>query len=287
MEHDGLVALENNLITEVSKNMLIDLLRYFDVGKEFSPVLFEFYEPNGEIRVRLRCGKDAMGVFTGTRDGSYDVRKDSKTGYMIVEPSEQLKEMHRYKDTIYVSIEAKDGDQTKVSDGVGNWNKFTPLDKSQLHIPFERMLPVFEDGWFVMKKVVDGTFQTDENGKQLYEKAGTRITIDASELQRAMKDMKTSGRNYVQLHFGETPWSRSGHLGSGKLDNSSNTVLNAKVEGNDFEFILMGMFSNIIKNLDGEIEIFGSSGKPIVVITKNLPYGRLVFIIIEPQGGVE
>jgi hypothetical protein len=277
---DGLVAEPNNLFTLIKPKIFLELLRYFDGGTELSPVLFEFTEPAGTIRVRVRhSSNDAFVVFHGEKE----MHEASTSGYIVAEPKEILAEMYRYKDSNFLEITAKDNEQTKFNDELGNWNKFTPTDKSLLKIPNLKMWPDFKDNWYRRRVKENGEYKFDENNKPVYDKAKTRITIDAGELQGASKAMKSSGRNYVEFHFSsEGSWFRAGHKGKGKQDKSSNTMLKAEVEGEDFNITLHSVFTGMVKQLDGKVEVFGTDKIPIMVVTKKLEYGRLTFLFLEP-----
>lgn len=279
---DGLVAEPNDLFTRINPKIFLELLRYFDGGSELSPVLFEFTEPVGTVRVRVRhSSNDAFAVFQGDKGVGLP---DSKSGYIVVEPKEVLAEMYRYKDSVSMSIIAKDNGQTEFRDVHGNWNKFTPVDKSLLKITSLKTWPDFKDGWYRRRIKEGNEYKFDEDGKPVYELAKTKITIGAGELQGASKAMKSSGRNYIEFHFSsEGSWFRAGHRGKGKLDKSSNTMIKAEVEGPDFNITLQSVFTGMVKLLDGEVEIFGTDKIPIMVVTKKLDYGRLTFLFLEPK----
>jgi hypothetical protein len=219
-----------------------------------------------------------MGIFVGKKD-----KEMGRTGYLVLDPKETLEISTKYKDSDVMIITAKETEQTEFSDGFGNWNNFTPLDKSQLFIPFERMIPEFRDGWFAWKQKENGVYKKNEKDEYEYIKASTKVTVNTKELQKAIRDIKTGNCEYAEFHFGEESWSRSGHLGRNKKGSSGNTVVDAVVEGDEWNFVLLSVFVDILKKISGEIEIFGTRNLPFVVVTKVFDYGRLIFVFKQPE----
>lgn len=302
---DGELKKPNDLKVKITPSNFVELMRYFNIGEQFSPVATEFTGDTIRTRVSHPAG-DSMAVFVGST--SYetkevvdneseshkivDIAKVDSNGYLILEPADTLKRLGtKYNNSEYMGFDAKENQKIQVYDEKGNSNKITPLDKTQVTIPPERMIPKFdESGWLTWPKMTqnaDGKWikLEDENGNLIYERAKTKVTIDAKELQKSLSDMKSSDRDYVEFHFGkEKSWSESGHLGEEPSDNESKSILeNVIIEGEDFNIILQSVFTDMIKVLNGLIEIYGDPERPLIVLKKELGYGRLIFAVSKPK----
>lgn len=280
---DGLLNDKNDLDIHIKPDIFIELLRVFNIGKEFSPIAGEFLAPrNIRIRVKDSSG-DSFAVFTGTKE---DSEFTEKAGYIIIDQSEILSFIGKYTDSNELGIVAEENQRIIFSDENGNRDEIVPLDKSQVTIiPLGKMPHFNEEGWFCWAaKEKDGSYKTDDNGDRVYSPAKTKIVIDSKELQKCMTDMKSSKRDYVELHFGKDgSYSKSGHLGKEKSNHTSTTKLNCEVEGGDLNIILQHVFVDMIKTLSGDVDIFGTDGVPGIVIRKGFDYGTLVFVATQPK----
>lgn len=279
---DGLLTEPNNLDINITPERFIELLRYFNIGKEFSPIAWEFGD-NREVRIRVKnSAGDAMAIYEGNKDQPISTKT---FGYLILEPADILKRIGaKYSDSSTINIVAKENQKILISDDKGNSNKITPLDKTQVTIQKISMtLHINDDGWFCWKTKKDGAFTQDEKGNQLYTQAATKIKIDAKELQKAILDMSSTDCDYTQFHFSKDgSYSQSGHLGKAKSNYESKTMLEAEIEGDDLEITLQSVFVDLIKMLNGNIEIFGTPKTPAIIIVKKLDYGILKYMITEP-----
>jgi len=302
---DGMLTKPNNLKVQMIPGNFVELMRYFNIGDEFSPVAVEFIGDVIRTRVRHPAG-DSMAIFLGNT--SYetkevienenvshkivDIAKVDSDGYLVLSPSETLKDLGvKYNNSEYIRFDAEENQKIQVYDEKGNGNKITPLDKTQVSIPPERMIPKFDEkGWLLWPKMEKNGDEwkriTDDNGETIYERAKTKVTIDAKELQKSLHDMKSSGKDYVEFHFGkEKSWSESGHLGEEPSDKESKTILdNVQIDGDNLSITLQSVFTDMIKVLNGLVEIYGNSGRPVIVLKKELGYGKLMFSVSQPVG---
>ena len=140
MELDGKLNENNKLNLDIKPEIFIELLRYFNIGNEFSPIAMEFGEKDILIRVDNNAG-DASAIFDGeynfkikeiTEDGSEKIESIGKLnneGYLVVEPIDLLKRFgSKFNHSEHLYVNSIENQKIKFYDEKGAFLKEIPIE---------------------------------------------------------------------------------------------------------------------------------------------------------------
>lgn len=257
----------------VSPLVWSEFLELLNLGDIISPVEV-FFDTNGCAEVRASDNtKTIQYVLPSWRLINSTVDEE---GSVVIDPAELYLDNLKFKKSKEITISASDGVMV-ISDDKGNMLNYYMKDSSAaVTIPKDKTPKFDEDDKVLFKKKVK-----DEEGNEsiVQGSAESIVKIDSTQLQLAVNDMtKHAKTEYVEFLFSDgANFSKTGHFDT-KAKESTSALL-ATLDGNDISFVLPKTFADLIKPLEGEIEIQGADGSPGVVF-KHSKIGKGDVIIV-------